>query len=75
MDVYKQVMGGAKKDKDTGLIAAKEELARAKEEQENYRIQIEQTKDLGKRVYWREMYDKQQKVVEEKQRRVQELEN
>jgi hypothetical protein len=75
MDVYKEVIGGAKKDKDSGLSAARGELARAKEELENYRIQIEQTKDLDKRVYWREMYDKQQKVVEEKERRVQELES
>lgn len=75
MDVYKQVMGGAKKDKDSGLSAAKAELSKAKEEQENYRIQIEQTKDLDKRVYWREMYDKQQKVVEEKEQRVRELES
>ncbi|MEN6321310.1 MAG: hypothetical protein ABFD82_21525 [Syntrophaceae bacterium] len=75
MDVYKQVIDGAKKDKQARLNDAREELARAKEDQENYRMHIEQTTDLDKRVYWREMYDKQQKVVEEKQRRLQELES
>lgn len=55
------------------IRAARSEWERAKSYEENYRLNMQQTANYSQRLYWRAMLDKQQKVVEEKKKQLDEL--
>jgi hypothetical protein len=75
MDVYRQITDDTKAGKQGKIRAAGEDLERAKLKEESYRLNIEQTTDSDKRIYWRDMWDKQKKVVEENQQKLNELQS
>ena len=75
MDVYKQIIDDTKTGKQEKIRAAGDDLGKAKLKEESYRFNIEQTTDSDKRIYWRDMWDKQKKVVEEKQQKLNELQS
>jgi hypothetical protein len=74
-EVSQRITDDTKKDKRERIMAASEDLGKAKVNEESYRFNMEQTIDLSQRLYWREMLDKQKKVVEEKQKKFNELQS
>jgi hypothetical protein len=74
-DVLQRITDDTKKDKRERIMAASEELGKAKVNEETYRFNMEQTINLSQRLYWLEMLDKQKKVVEEKQKKLNELQS
>jgi hypothetical protein len=74
-DVYQRITEDTKKDKQEKIMAARVDLAKAKQNEETYRFNMEKTIDLSQKLIWREMLDKQKKVVEEKQKMLNELQS
>jgi len=57
------------------IRAARSEWEQAQVQAENYRFNIQQATNYNERLYWREMFDKQKKVVEESKKKLDELMN
>jgi hypothetical protein len=74
-DVLQRINDDRKKDKQEKIMASREDLEKAKVNEESYRFNMIQTLDLSQRLYWGEMLDKQKKVVEEKQKKLNELQS
>ena len=60
-------------DRQEKIKAARSEWEQAKTYEENYRMNMQEATTYDKRLYWRQMFDKQQKVVEEKKKNLDEL--
>jgi hypothetical protein len=60
-------------DRQEKIKAARSEWEQAKTYEENYRMNMQEATTYDKRLYWRQMYDKQQKVVEEKKKNLDDL--
>jgi hypothetical protein len=63
------------KDRQNRIIKARSELDKALADEENYRLNTQQATSLSERVRWRELLDKQQKVVKEKREKFKEIES
>ncbi len=63
------------KERQGRIARAKSEYERAIADEENYRFNLQQSTTLSDRVRWRELLDKQQKVVKEKREKLREIEN
>ncbi len=61
-------------EKDEKIKTAREELERAKNDADLYRSNMNQSANYSQRHHWRVMLDEQQKVMEEKQKLIDELE-
>ena len=61
-------------EKDEKIRTAREELERAKNDADLYRSNMNQSANYSQRHHWRVMLDEQQKVIEEKQKLIDELE-
>lgn len=59
--------------KEEKIRAARDDWEKARSYEENYRLNMQQTTDYNQRLYWRGMLDKQQKVVEEKKKKLDEI--
>jgi len=64
-----------KKDKDEAIRIAREELERAKRDEELYRANMNQASGYAQRHHWRTLVDEQLKLIEEKQKKLDELES
>jgi hypothetical protein len=60
--------------KDEKIKTVREELERAKNDADIYRSNMNQSANYSQRHHWRTMLDEQQKVIEEKQKLIDELE-
>ena len=63
------------KDRQDRITKARSELDKALADEENYRLNTQQATSLSERVRWRELLDKQQKVVKEKREKFKEIES
>lgn len=61
-------------EKDEKIKTAREELEKAKTDADHYRSNMNQSANYSQRNHWRVMLDEQQKVIEEKQKLIDELE-
>jgi len=61
-------------EKDGKIKTAREELEKAKTDADHYRSNMNQSANYSQRHHWRVMLDEQQKVIEEKQKLIDELE-
>jgi hypothetical protein len=61
-------------EKDEKIKTAREELERAKSDADHYRSNMNQSANYSQRHHWRLMLDEQQKVIEEKQKLIDDLE-
>jgi hypothetical protein len=61
-------------EKNEKIKTAREELERAKNDADLYRSNMNQSANYSQRHHWRVMLDEQQKVIEEKQKLIDELE-
>ncbi|HYA12934.1 MAG TPA: DUF4124 domain-containing protein [Syntrophales bacterium] len=57
------------------IAKAKGELDRALADEENYRLNLQQASTIPDRVRWRELLDKQQKVIQEKREKLRDVES
>jgi len=62
------------RERQERIARARTELDRALADEENYRLNMQQAGSLSERVRWRELFDKQQKVIKEKREKLNEIE-
>ena len=63
------------KERQDRIAKAKSEYDRAVADEETYRFNLQQATTLSDRVRWRELLDKQQKVIQEKLEKFREIES
>jgi hypothetical protein len=63
------------KEKQDRITKARNELNKAVVDEESYRFNMQQTTNLSERVRWRELLDKQQKIIKEKREKLNEIES
>ncbi len=62
-------------EKEENIKAIKEDLEKAKRDEENYRANMNQASGYAQRHHWRTLVDEQQKLIEEKQKKLDDLES
>jgi hypothetical protein len=62
------------KDRQDRITRARSEFNKAQADEENYRLNVQQATQLTEKVRWRELLDKQQKIVKEKREKLNEIE-
>jgi len=63
------------KERQGRIARARGELEKALADEETYRLNLQQAAALPDRVRWRELLDKQQKVIQEKREKLREVES
>ncbi len=63
------------KEREDRISKARSELNKALADEESYRFNMQQTTNLSERVRWRELFDKQQKIIKEKREKLNEIES
>jgi len=64
-----------RKEREENIRVAREELEKAKMDEQNYRSNMNQASGYSQRYHWRTLVDEQLKVIEEKQKKLDELES
>jgi hypothetical protein len=68
--------GAAKRnEKEENIRVLREELERAKRDEENYRMNMNQSSGFAQRHHWRTLVDEQLKLIEEKKKKLDDLES
>ncbi|HVO67199.1 MAG TPA: DUF4124 domain-containing protein [Syntrophales bacterium] len=62
-------------ERQARIAKAKSEYDRAVADEETYRFNMQQATTIADRVRWRELLDKQQKVIQEKREKLREIES
>jgi type IV secretory pathway VirB10-like protein len=65
----------ADKKREENIRVAREELEKAKMDEQNYRSNMNQASGYSQRYHWRTLVDEQLKLIEEKQKKLDELES
>lgn len=73
--VYQKRASEYDKEKQARITKARSELDKALADEETYRLNLQQAISLPDRVRWRELLDKQQRVVNEKRDKFREIES
>jgi len=64
-----------RKEREGNIKAVREELEKAKRDEENYRANMNQASGYAQRRHWRTLVDEQLKLIEEKQKKLDDLES
>ena len=64
-----------KKERDENIRVVREELEKAKRDEENYRMNMNQSSGFAQRRHWRTLVDEQLKLIEEKNKKLEDLES
>lgn len=64
-----------RKEKEENIKAVREELEKAKRDEESYRANMNQASGYAQRHHWRTLVDEQLKLIEEKQKKLDDLES
>ncbi len=64
-----------RKEREETIRDAREELEKAKRDEQNYRSNMNQSANYSQRHHWRVLVDEQLKLIEEKQKKLDELES
>jgi len=64
-----------RKEREGNIKAVREELEKAKRDEENYRANMNQSSGYAQRRHWRTLVDEQLKLIEEKQKKLDDLES
>ncbi|MGC9976784.1 MAG: DUF4124 domain-containing protein [Syntrophales bacterium] len=62
-------------EREENIRVAREELEKAKMDEQNYRSNMNQASGYSQRYHWRTLVDEQLKLIEEKQKKLDELES
>lgn len=62
-------------ERDESIRVLKEELEKAKRDEENYRMNMNQASGFAQRRHWRTLVDEQLKLIEEKNKKLEDLES
>ncbi|MGO9139624.1 MAG: DUF4124 domain-containing protein [Syntrophales bacterium] len=62
-------------DRDENIRVLREELERAKRDEQNYRANMNQASGYAQRHHWRTLVDEQLELIEEKQKKLDDLES
>lgn len=64
-----------RQDRDANIRVVREELERAKRDEQNYRSNMNQASGYAQRHHWRTLVDEQLKLIDEKQKKLDDLES
>lgn len=64
-----------RKEREGTIKAVREELEKAKRDEENYRMNMNQSSGYAQRHHWRTLVDEQLKLIEEKKKKLDDLES
>ncbi len=64
-----------KKEREENIRVVREELEKAKRDEENYRMNMNQSSGFAQRFHWRTLVDEQLKLIEEKKKKLDDLES
>jgi hypothetical protein len=64
-----------RKEKEGNIRAVREELEKARRDEENYRMNMNQASGYAQRRHWRTLVDEQLKLIEEKKKKLDDLES
>lgn len=64
-----------RKDREESIRVTREELEKAKRDEEIYRVNMNQASGYAQRHHWRTLVDEQLKLIEEKKKKLEDLES
>jgi hypothetical protein len=64
-----------KNERDENIRVLREELEKAKRDEQNYRMNMNQASGYAQRHHWRTLVDEQLKLIEEKKKKLDDLES
>lgn len=64
-----------RKDRNDNIRVVREELEKAKRDEQNYRMNMNQASGYAQRHHWRTLVDEQLKLIDEKQKKLDDLES
>ena len=64
-----------RKEREGNIKAVREELEKAKRDEENYRMNMNQSSGYAQRHHWRTLVEEQLKLIEEKKKKLDDLES
>ena len=64
-----------RKEREENIRAVREELEKAKRDEENYRMNMNQASGYAQRRHWRTLVDEQLKLIDEKKKKLEDLES
>jgi molecular chaperone GrpE (heat shock protein) len=64
-----------RKERDESIRTIREELEKAKRDEENYRANMNQASGYAQRNHWRKLVDEQLKLIDEKKKKLDDLES
>ena len=64
-----------RKEREENIRVVREELEKAKRDEENYRVNMNQASGFAQRYHWRTLVDEQLKLIEEKKKKLDDLES
>jgi hypothetical protein len=64
-----------RKEREENIRAIREELEKAKRDEENYRVNMNQASGFAQRSHWRKLVDEQIKLIDEKKKKLDDLES
>ena len=67
--------GAERNERDEKIRVLREELERAKRDEQNYRANMNQASGYAQRHHWRTLVDEQLELIEEKQKKLDDLES
>jgi molecular chaperone GrpE (heat shock protein) len=64
-----------RKERDENIRVVREELEKAKRDEDNYRKNMNQASGFAQRSHWRKLVDEQLKLIDEKKKKLDDLES
>jgi hypothetical protein len=64
-----------RKEREENIRVVREELEKAKRDEENYRVNMNQASGYAQRHHWRTLVDEQLKLIDEKKKKLDDLES
>jgi len=64
-----------RKEREENIKAIREELEKAKRDEDNYRVNMNQASGFAQRTHWRKLLDEQLKLIDEKKKKLDDLES